>query len=86
MNSAFEIPKNPLNYRLISSGWAVHELRELVHCKRDIRSSERKILHRTNDLTIFSGISWRGLIMQLKGHSGGDRGGNCISTKHIMFL
>ena len=86
MNSAFEIPKNPLNCRPISSGCAVHELREFVHYRRDIRSSERELLHRTNDLTVFSGISWKGPIMQLKGYSGGDRGGNCISTKHIMFL
>ena len=84
MNSAFEISKNPLNCKPISSGWAVHELRQLVHYKRYIRLSEREILHRTNDLTVFSGISWRCPIMQLKGHSGRDRGGNCISTKHIM--
>ena len=86
MNSAFEIPKNPLNYKPMSNGWAVHELRELVHCKRDIWSSEGEILHRTNDLTVYSGISWKDSIMQLKGHGGGDRGGNCISTKHTVFL
>ena len=85
MNSAFKIPKNPLNCRPMSNGQAVHELRELVHCKRYIKSSEGKVLYRSNDLTVFSGISWKGPIMQLKGHVGGNRGGNCISTKHIVF-
>ena len=86
MNNAFEIPKNPLNCIPMSSRWAVHELRELVHCKRDIKLSVREMLHRTNDLMVFSGISWKGPIMQLKGHKEGDRGGNYISTKHIVFL
>ena len=72
MNSAFEIPKNRLNCRPMSSGWVVHELRELVHYKRDAKLSEGEVLHRTNDLMVFSEINWKGPIIQLKGHGGGD--------------
>ena len=57
MNSAFEIPKNLLNCRPMSSGWVVHELRELVHYKRDAKLSEGEVLHRTNDLMVFSEIN-----------------------------
>ena len=56
----------------MSSGWVVHELRELVHYKRDAKLSEGEVLHRTNDLMVFSEINWKGPIIQLKGHGGGD--------------
>ena len=63
----------------------MHELRELVHCKKDVGLSEGEVLHRTNDLMVFSKINWKGLIIQLKGHGGDDQGGNSLAPRILCF-
>ena len=63
----------------------MHELRELVHCKKDVGLSEGEVLHRTNDLMVFSEISWKGPIIQLKGHGGDDQGGNSLAPRILCF-
>ena len=51
-DSVLEIAKNSLDNAPIGNNGMLHELTHFVNSKRDIRSSERKVLKRANNIAV----------------------------------
>ena len=83
VESSFEVTKDSFHGSPVQCRRVMHKLRQFIHRKRDVRSSERQVLERAHDLPILRGVRVGTAINQLECVTCREWRGNRLGIKHV---